>query len=1137
MIRRLFVSASVAVAVFACTLTIPVSAQQKPVISGPIDSSSRVYLPGSRHPLAQPQFDAGPVDPTTKLDRMLLILQATPQQERELQTILESQQDKHSPNYHRWLTPEEFGQKFAPAAADIQALSSWLTQQGFTVGAVARSGRWIEFSGIAAQVERTFETQMRVYQINGIRHLANATDISVPASVTPLVSGVLSLHNFFKKPMLKQWVQLQPDGQGTYTQISPSFSTSTGLHALSPLDFSKIYNMPTTANGVLASIAIVARGNILPGDVAGFNAAFALASGVPPVQVTTNGPDPGFDPNSGDSVEATLDAEWAGAIGLGSNTQVVVSASTATTDGVDLSSAYIVDHNLAPIMSVSFGECETDLGTAENAFYSGLWQQAAAQGMSVFVSSGDSGAAGCDFTVQTTPAVGGLAVSGLASTLFNTAVGGTQFNEGANPATFWSSTNGPGLASALGYVPETVWSENCDPRVATCPGQFFQLVGGAGGASLLYAKPSWQNGGLLGMPADGRRDLPDVSLTAASHDPYLICFAGSCDGPSISFFGVSGTSASSPSFAGIMARIVNKMSFTQPQSAGRQGLANYQLYRIAGNQNLAACNSSVRTSPAAGTSCVFNDTTAGNNSVPGLTGFGAATGYDLATGLGSVDATNLLNAWLNLSFETTTTTLAPASITGVHGQPMSLNIQVTGATAPGPTGSVALFSSTAGAAGDAPLSPSAGSPTSTFASTFSNLPGGTYTLTAHYPGDATRAASDSAGVSVAITAESSNVAVTAFTADANGQPVPVTSIPYGGLLDLHATVAGASGHGTATGTVSFNDASNGNFPLGSALNLNQKAEAEELFFGTGFPITFTVGSVHGVTATYGGDASFLLATSAQNNITITKGNPTLAVTPFQPSIISGASVTVNGIVQNTGPQTPTGTVQFFDGTTPLTPPTTIAPGVSGVTAQVTPGLADGPHSITATYSGDSTYNSAVSPEAIVNVLAPFFFSANGTSTTIPAGQGAVYNLRLNQAANGFTGTISFSCSGSTAIAGCTFNPTSITLSDATPSAPLTVTVNTVATARNYPPPFRSAPFAFAGIVAGLLALSGGKKRRRAGVLVLALAFIGGISACGGGGSNVPPPTIPRTPTNATIAVTGTSGTQSTTINLTLTLTH
>jgi hypothetical protein len=1105
------------------------------VISGAIDSSSRVILPGSRHPLAQPQFDAGPVDPATKLDRMLLILQATPDQESELQSLLVSQQDKRSPNYHHWLTPEQFGQKFAPAPADIQALSAWLMQEGFTVGPIARSGRWIEFSGLASQVERTFQTQMRAYQINGIRHLANATQISIPASVTPIVGGVLSLHNFFKKPLLKQLLQLQPDGQGTYTRINPSLSTSGGLHALSPLDFSKIYNMPTTANGVLASIAIVARGNILQGDVAGFNAAFALAGGVPPVQVTTNGPDPGFDPNSLDSVEATLDAEWAGAIGL-TSTQLIVSASTATTDGVDLSSAYIVDHNLAPVMSVSFGECETDLGPAENAFYNGLWQQAAAQGISVFVSSGDSGAAGCDFTVQTTPAVGGLAVSGLASTPFNTAVGGTQFNEGASPATFWSATNGTGLVSALGYIPETAWSENCDPRVATCPGQFFQLVGGGGGASLLYAKPSWQNGGLVGMPADGHRDLPDVSLTAASHDPYLICFDGSCTGPSISFFGISGTSASSPSFAGIMARIVNKMSFLQTQSAGRQGLANYQLYRIADNQNLAACNSSIRTSPAAGTSCVFNDTTAGNNSVPGLTGFSAVTGYDLATGLGSVDATNLLNAWLNLSFETTTTTLTPASITGVHGQPVSLNIQVTGATAPGPIGSVALFSSTAGAAGNAPLSPSAGSPTSTFASTFSNLPGGTYTLTAHYPGDATRAASDSAGVSVAITAESSNVAVTAFTADSNGGPVAATSIPYGGLLDLHATVAGASGHGTATGTVSFNDATNGNFPLGSAVTLNQKAEGEEVFLGNGFPITFTVGSVHGVTATYGGDASFLVATSAQNNITITKGNPTLVVTPFLSSIVSGTSVTVNGIVHNTGPQLPTGTVRFFEGATALTPPTTISPGTFGVTAQVTPGLADGPHSITASYSGDATYNSAVAPAAVVNVLAPFFFSANSNTATAPAGQPAVFNLRLNQEANGFSGTISFSCSSSTAITGCSFNPTTINISDATPSAPLTVTVNTVATARNYPSPFRPAPFAFAGIVAGLLALTGRKKPRRAGLLVLALAVIGGISACGGG-SSVPLPTIPRAPTTTTIAVTGTSGTQSTTINLTLTLTH
>jgi hypothetical protein len=1133
MFRRSLIFSFLTFVALVCGLA-GASAQRKPVITAPVDGSSSIILSGSKHPLAQPQFDAGPVDPATRLDRMLLVLGPTPQQEGELQTFLDAQQDKKSSNYHLWLKPEEFGQKFGPAPADIQALSVWLRQEGFTVSSIAKSGRWIEFSGTASQVERTFQTQMRHYQVNGADHIANSTDISVPFSVKPLVSGVLSLHNFFKKPMLKQVVKLQSDGQGTYTQVSPSFTSTTGLHALSPLDLDKIYNLPSTTNGVQANIAIVARSNIAAVDIFQFNAAFALS--LSPVLVTPNGPDPGFDPTSVDAVEATLDTEWAAAIGEVGDILLVPSASTATTDGVDLSAAFIVDHNLAPIMSISFGQCETNLGVAENAFYNGLWQQAAAQGISVFVSSGDSGAAGCDRDQQTTPALGGQAVSGLASTPFNTAVGGTQFVEGATPATFWSATNAPGLVSSRGYIPEAVWSENCDPRNASCPNQLFSLLGGGGGESLLYAKPSWQSGGLPGMPADGHRDLPDVSLTAAGHDPYLICFAGSCGGPAPSFFGVSGTSASAPSFAGIMARIVNKMSFIQTQTAGRQGLANYQLYRIAGNQNLAGCNSSIRTNPAVATSCVFNDTTVGNNSVPGLTGFSATPGYDLSTGLGSVDATNLLAAWINLSFETTSTTITPASITGVHGQPIALNVLVTGATAPGPTGNVALFSSTNNPTGDLPLTTSAGTPTANFSGTVNNLPGGVYTLIARYPGDSTRAASDSPGISVNISPEASSVAFAPFTTNSSGQPVAITSIPYGGVLGLQATVTGTSGQGVATGGVTFHE--NVNTTIGTQIQLDQNAKGQEILSGSTFPASFTVGTVHAVAATYTGDASFQGGASTPINIKVTKGNPTFVVTPFQSSVVSGSPITVNGIVNNAGPQTPTGTIQFFEGTTALSPPLTIAPGVFGVSAQLTLGPADGPHSITATYSGDATYNSAVAAAAVVGVNAPFTIAGTIPSATVTAGAPANFTLTAIRNSSNFSGTISFACSSSTAITGCSFSPATVTLSDTNLNPTVTVTVNTSLTASNHSVPFRHVPFIFAAFMAGVLVIGAKRKPRQAALFMLALALAGGMSACGGGGSSAGPvQTVPRAPTNATITVTGTSGTQSTTVDLQLTLLH
>jgi len=250
--------------------------------------------------------------------------------------------------------------------------------------------------------------------------------------------------------------------------------------------------------------------------------------------------------------------EWSGAIAPNATIKFVVSASTNSTDGVDLSALYIVDNNLAPVLSASFGECEQSLGRTENTFINNLWAQAAAQGITVVVSSGDNGPAGCDNANQTTPASGGLAVSGLASTPFNVAVGGTQFNENGAASTYWSATNAPDESSALGYIPENVWNESCgDPNQCGV----FTLFASSGGASSLYGKPSWQVG--AGVPNDGKRDLPDVSLDAAAgHDGYLLCQDGICttnsSGQLVNAELVGGTSASTPTFAAIMALINQK---------------------------------------------------------------------------------------------------------------------------------------------------------------------------------------------------------------------------------------------------------------------------------------------------------------------------------------------------------------------------------------------------------------------------------------------------------------------------------------------------------------------------------------------------------------------------------------------------
>src|ERR1051326_353374 len=573
---------------------------RSPVITEPIDNDNVVIVPGTMHPLAQARFDIGAVDPGLKMTRVLLVLASSKEADGDLQAFLARQQDRNSPDYHHWLTPEEFGLRFGPSPQDLLAIRKWLEGQGIEVTSVAKSGRWMELSGASAQMERAFHTQMRQYQVAGETHIANATEISIPAALVPIVRGVASLHNFFKKPMLGRYFQARSNGDGTYTPIQSdaTFSTSSGpVHGIAPGDFHRIYNVvPLFASAIGAgTIGIVARSDVSVSDFADFRRVTALSPSTV-TNVLTLPPDPGFDPNSGDSVEATLDAEWASAVGPGATVKVIVSASTATSDGVDLSSAYIVDNDFADIMSVSFGECEAGLGAAGNAFYNSLWQQAAAQGISVFVSSGDNGAAGCDPIVDNTALTHGLAVNGLASTPFNTAVGGTQFNEAGNAATFWASTNSPGLISANGYIPEVVWNETCDPTTpaAPCAAVGFVRAAGSGGRSSIYSKPSWQ-GGVPGIPNAAVRDLPDISLSAASHDGYIICFAGSCHANSV--FLVGGTSASSPAMASIFSFIFDV--------AGRQGLVNYRLYKIAANAS-AFCDSNSRTNPEALAAILYN---------------------------------------------------------------------------------------------------------------------------------------------------------------------------------------------------------------------------------------------------------------------------------------------------------------------------------------------------------------------------------------------------------------------------------------------------------------------------------------------------------------------------------------------------
>jgi len=474
---------------------------------------------------------------------------------------------------------------------------------------------------------------------------------------------VVSLHDFRRRSQIKTRAALAADAlldERTILGAQPLY-TSGSTHYLFPADWATIYDLNSLygagTEGAGVSIAIAGRSNIDLSDVSAFRAIAGLAANNPTVILA--GADPGLV--AGDQDEATLDVEWSGAVARAAAVELVAGASTTTTDGVDLAAQYIVNHALAQVVSTSYGSCEQEMGTSELEFYNGLWEQAASQGMSAFVASGDAGAAGC---YEGSSASGsGTAVNGLCSSPYATCVGGTEFNEGSNPAQYWAATNPANYGTALGYIPEEVWNES-----ALNSGTGLWASGG--GASVVYAQPPWQKAVIGTSAANGMRAVPDVAGTAAAHDGYVIYENGS-------YYVVSGTSAASPSFAGVMALVV------EPQGGTGVGNANAGLYSLLNSAH----------NP-------FHATPSGNNSVPGVTGFTASGAeYDLATGLGSVDGALLVDGW-GAGGAAATDFALTASATGatvVAGQSATFTVSVTesGAaknavalTAKGPSGVV-----------------------------------------------------------------------------------------------------------------------------------------------------------------------------------------------------------------------------------------------------------------------------------------------------------------------------------------------------------------------------------------------------------------------------------------------------------------
>jgi len=438
-------------------------------ISGPIERTKTVVLKGNINPEAQPQFDRGPIDSSLKLDLMTLALKPTPLQQANLERLLNEQQDRLSPIYHRWLTPEQYAERFGVSPKDISKVKAWLESQGFAVTYVARGRNWLTFSGAAAQVSKAFRVEIHRYEVDGVTHFANATEPSITVALEPMVLALLGLDDFHQKPP-----QAPLRTRSRHNPAKPEITAPDGTHYLAPDDIATIYDIrPIYQAGFDGSgqrLVVIGQSDVNLADIAAFRSRFGLPKHPPQVLLVPGSPDPGT--SGGNMGEADLDIEWSGSVARNS-TIIYVNSLTESN-----SKLYAIDQNLAPVLSQSYGNCEQVVSLTDAAVARSLAQQANAEGITVLTASGDSGAAACDKAFNSPEATGGFAVSFPASIPEITAVGGTQFTDGGG--NYWNNTNSATGGSALSYIPEASWNESGASGLASS----------GGGFSTFYTQPS-----------------------------------------------------------------------------------------------------------------------------------------------------------------------------------------------------------------------------------------------------------------------------------------------------------------------------------------------------------------------------------------------------------------------------------------------------------------------------------------------------------------------------------------------------------------------------------------------------------------------------------------------------------------------
>jgi len=1129
MIWRSLRALSVAATIFMAVAFLPLFAQSARQslavtrITKLVDENHLITLQGNVHPLAQARFDRGPAPSSMSMGRLLLVLQPSAAQQQALTDYLTALVSPASPSYRKWLTPAQFGATYGLTDDDLQTVKNWLQSHGLKIERVPQARNVIEFSGTVDQVEGAFCTSIHSFQVNGEQHYANVSDPQIPEALAPVVAGAGPLNDFRPRP------QAQLSGTAHYDASTRSIRPQMTLFGsnnlpylwLDPADAATIYDTPnanlnpnyngTTYDGAGVNIGIAGDSNVTMQDIQNYRVAFlgetAATANLPTVVVDGN--DPGLN---GDEVEALLDTEIAG--GIAPKATIYLYTSDG---GLGSSMVRALDDNIVSILNISFSGCEQAQGNSGNAFLMAWAEQAAAQGISVTVATGDYGSAGCDGPPHT-EAEGGLAVNGIASTPWTIAVGGTDFDTlPANFSTYvttGSEGSAPYYRTAKSYIPETPWNDSTTVNTSISANIPYKnlsgitnIIAAGGGASSCvsqspsgsclggYLKPSFQTSL---TPNDNVRDLPDVSLfssngfdqavwtvcadNVANEDmssTYTDCQTTNGQLTSSSTFsGYGGTSTSAPAFAGMLALV------SQAQGSARLGQADFVLYQLAKSKYATVFHDTVTGDNSV--VCVSGSPNCGSNGF--MTGYNAIAGYDLATGLGSVDVAAMVKNWSSVSLASTSTTLningSTAALTGVHGAPLAFNVAVTPTSASGVAGIVDTANESSGGSllnGQfaIPLSDGSGS------ANYNGLPGGTYTVAARYGGDTSDAASTSAPINVTISPENSASAISGV----GCFPPPLStlciglstgggnlSLPYGSEIGFQAEISGTSAdelkngtQGVATGTVTFASGSTvlGTVPVGVDNQIPWP------ILSTANP--YIPAGSYNITAQYSGDASFHPAVSPAIALTITRGMASTNVSATNTSIPWSGSTIVTVDVDSLAAAVPTGNVTLTaNGSTlaTITNFTQLIPyaDIEGTATIQASQLAVGANIITATYSGDSNYNaSSATVTVTVNSTPPIGFTlGNSGNIAITPGQFAGNSTITVTPAGGFTGQVNLACAITTSPGALTAVPLTCNVA---PSVNIT-TASAAATPLTISAPSNTLAGAYVVSVSGTNAVTG-----------------------------------------------------------------